>query len=219
MSETYTPNPANNPSAYTAPVDGDLKPVASVRVMLEGLADKAAHLDWPESDATKKYPLASRLLTRTVRAAFVPSVPANWTSLLGGAMVQTGGTPTVSGGFQILDLPDGAVLSELRIYIDPIGGHGALPATMPKVQVFRWVPATGVSTSLVSQTDPSASVVAYEALHVITATLGTTETIDNVNNVYAVVFDSEGGANSLNGLQVEGSRAVYTVTSQDPGAA
>lgn len=43
MSDLYTPRTDNNPDQITMPRDGDAKPVASVRVALEGVADLAGY--------------------------------------------------------------------------------------------------------------------------------------------------------------------------------
>lgn len=65
MSSTYTGNPANNPTSYTLPSDGDGPGIkaADVNVPLEGLADKLAWLD-------------ARMLTRAVDFPTKAALPA-----------------------------------------------------------------------------------------------------------------------------------------------
>jgi hypothetical protein len=89
-------------------------------------------------------------------------------------------------------LPPNGQITALQMQVKG-SGHGALPATMPKVELWR---QTIDSTTLVaSATDASASVVAYEALHAI-QNLSLTENVSATYN-YFVKFTGEGGANSV----------------------
>lgn len=214
----YVPNPANNPTSFTMAVDGDDKPTASVRVAMEGIADKVANAQWPGTDATKKYPLLSRTLTRS-KAVFIGLVAADWTISNTGALtnVNTGGQAVIP-----LDLPDGAVLDGFQIWIDPSNGHaGGGPATAPICELKRIALSTGTVSVLANPSDPTiaTSLAAYEARHSFGITTGQNETIDVATYRYCLVFTPERGANNLAGTVLDGATVKVIVTAQDPGAA
>jgi hypothetical protein len=106
---------------------------------------------------------------------------------------------------QVLDLPDGAVLTQVVGYIKP-GGHSALPATMPTLQVAKLDITTGVGVGVVGGpvTDSSANTTAYDPAHGITVS-GMSEVIDNTHYLYLVTLLNESGANSAGGGEYVGT--------------
>lgn len=118
-------------------------------------------------------------------------------------------------GYEI-DVPHGASISSATIYMRPPGGHGGFPgmkpATFPQVDVYRYVPATGVTTTLATQVDPNNTVVAYESYTAITATLGTPEIADRSMGRYFVILSTETGANALSGTSIFGGSVTYATS-------
>lgn len=110
----------------------------------------------------------------------------------------------VSIVFEPQFLPVGQI-TDFKIGLShPVGGHGSLPATMPRFLLLkRAVAATGSPTTIADVTDSSASVGAYEAYHEVAAT-GLTETL-SVGNVYILLINGEAGANSIAGLAIHGA--------------
>lgn len=219
MSSVYTPNPANNPAAITLASDGDLKPIASVNVGLEGLADKVSHANWPETDASKSYPLLSQTIVRVQSGPWYGDVGAAVSDIFSGGFTFTDHTGLNVN--QILNLPDGATLKGITITAQGAGGHANLPAFPTDVAIVRVDMATGTPTLLTgTRTDPSANVPAYQAVHQFTcpATLNMTEVIDNTLYRYFAEFESERGSDSANGYKVKAISATLVVTKQDKGA-
>jgi len=228
MAEVYTPIPGNNPSAYTVPEDGDTKPVASIRVALEGLADKAAHINWPAVDNTKRYPLASRSLRRTQlnQWAFNPADCADGVTLTGGGVTLLDGLVMNTIGCQAflpLDLPDLSVLTALDICLQGAAGHGSLPAGTDRfnIQIFigQAGPGNPATQIVTAQYDTTVGTGNYEFEHIYTVTLGSPITMDRSIDRIVLMATNEKGANFIAGLRVCEIATIITVTSQDPGAA
>jgi len=223
MSFPYTPVPSNNPATVTLPSDGDLASALSVDSPFGDLADKVAHAQWPESDNTKKYPLASRGLSRIQRCVCSTSQTAgvnDWAPQNGFncsimAQVTLAGTAVI---YQPLDLPDGSVLTSVIVYLIATGGHGGLPGTMPTARLFKMNATTGVLTQVGITTGDPSNLAAYEAYHFISIGGGINETIDNTQYKYVVAVTGEAGGGSIAGLQYWACQTASTVTSQDPGA-
>ncbi len=95
-------------------------------------------------------------------------------------------------------LPSGVTVTEVQCVahgdIFVTGTHAGLPATMPQIR-FREMNTTGTVNYTASQSDTSASVVAYEADHAITCVVS--RLIDPLAR-YMIIVDGEQGANSLN---------------------
>lgn len=85
------------------------------------------------------------------------------------------------------------------------GGHSALPANMPVIQLIRKDVTTGVFTIVDSTTDSSANVAAYDAVHDVEISLGPGHSYV-ANAVYYVRIIAEGGANAE-----PGSARVYSL--------
>lgn len=236
MPSTYTPDSTNNPTSFTEPDDGDNEDAASVNVFLEGLADKAAHMNLPEQSNTEKYRLASRSITRVSKSAPISSFDISnapdWTfggntapiSSPGGTWMVAINSPGIDQEVtQILEIPHGASVTEVRVTLKGSAGHGALPATMPHLKLYKLAVSGGVATLLGEIDDPSSGTVTYETAHQVILTGGgvdfTSFTVDNSAEVYFVVLSNERGANSQIGLSYFGSEATFTLTRQDDGAA
>lgn len=212
----YTPVPSNIATAYDLPDDGDNKPVSSVNPTLEGLADGVAHCNWPEQDTTKKYPLASRDLGRMQRSA---RWQPNW--LPTGSQFEQQTPPTNQFIDYILEVPDGSTLIGLLIGVKGGSGHGALPGPGNKIAfgLSRLDGETSTNVSLVSlQDDSSPNVAAFEIFHLENVTVAG-EVINNTRYLYTVQIVGEVGANAQPGGRIYGVQAIFTTTSQDPGAA
>lgn len=102
--------------------------------------------------------------------------------------------------FHVPQLPSGAILSITALVAAWTGTpHGALPAVMPTL-TLQGYDIAGIAGTLYSQTDPSASVVAYEGVHsIVVATLGV-ELMSG--KTYLVNITGESGANSQVGLRI-----------------
>lgn len=231
MSNVYTPNAANNPSAYTMAVDGDAKPVASMRVSLEGLADKTAHIDWPAVDVTKRYPLASRSIRKpqTNRWAFNPAQCSHGITISAGNMLD-GLIMTTLGAqaFLPLDIPDLCMLTALDVVVQGAPGHVSVPTTTDRFNIAVYAGIAQLGNAPVQfgsiTYDPTASGATgtYQFEHLFTATgFGSLSTfqIDKTITRVIVVATNEKGANAVAGLRIVEIAAIYTVTSIDPGAA
>lgn len=111
---------------------------------------------------------------------------------------------TGSAFVAIFELPllKKATLTNVRVVLVGAAAHPALPATMPKIRLYRQ--ATGVNTAPVQigsdATDGSASTAAYQAAHEVALT-GLSETI-GVGYRYLLWVYGETGANALPGLTV-----------------
>jgi hypothetical protein len=152
--------------------------------------------------------LASRSVTRHHCQPYLVDT-GEWT-VLQGAMASN-----VSQGTYIyvpLDLPHGATLTSVVVYLHPAGAHGALPANMPKIRVSR-VGIGGTETVIGAETaDGSALVVTYEAAHAISVS-GLSEVIDRSASRYLVRLQAESGANFIAGCKFITALSVCTVTS------
>ncbi len=219
MPSTYTPDPSNNPATITLPSDGDPKGAASVNTPFEGLADKVAHANWPETNSAKMYPLATRSVTRMCMGA--PMVD-DFTKWLGSSPFLNCLVVTKQDIYFPVQLPDGATWVQAFAYFQGATGHAAFPAgkpaTMPVMRACRFDPATGTIGVIASVTDPSASVAVYEAIHALTI-VGMAEVVTAATKNYFIKVETEGGLLGLAGDQIYGVQVVYSVSEQDPGAA
>ena len=219
MPHTYTPVPSNNPATITLPDDGDAESAASVNTPFGSLADKVAHANWPETDATKKYPLSLRTITRTCPGSFMVDDFTKW---LGSSPFTNCTVATKQDAYIPVPLPNGSTWTSAFAGFVGAAGHAAFPggkpATMPVMRAVKFNPNTGALTVIASVTDPSASAAVYEAAHSLTI-VGMTEVIDTNTFNYFIKIETEGGANGIAGDQVYGGQIIYTVTEQDPGAA
>jgi hypothetical protein len=108
----------------------------------------------------------------------------------------------------LADVPDGATITSVTVTLDPAGAHGALPASMPKIYLYKFNVNTRTKTLVTTYTDV-ATLPDYENQRIIqTATVSTTR--DAAVDVYVVLLEGESGANSLNGLQFAAPVVFYT---------
>jgi hypothetical protein len=133
--------------------------------------------------------------------------PTHW--LIGSDGLWRSQATTLCEYHESLGAPHGAVLKTYSVTYKGSAGHGALPANPPSVQIIKTNLATGSQTTVGSQTDPSASVGAFEAIHLITIS-GMSETVNRTTHRYAVVIKSEFGANAQ-------ANAVYFGASRNTG--
>lgn len=99
----------------------------------------------------------------------------------------------------------GDTLIDLFVGINPENGHGALPATMPQIQIVR-AALDGSLTPLATRADTSASTGTYEPDHFIVLSnasidSGAMPILANDSPIYVIV-QGEAGANSIAGLEV-----------------
>ncbi len=219
MSTVYSPNPANNPASITLASDGEDKPVATVNVGLEGLADKVAHANWPETSGAKQYPLFSRSVIRV--SAGAPMVD-DFTKWLGSSPFLNCLVNTKQDLYFPVHLPNGSTWTQAFAYFLGAAGHAAFPggkpATLPVMRAVRFNPLTATIGVIASVTHPAASLGQFEAIYALPLT-GMTEVVDATTYNYFIKVETEGGANAIAGDQVYGAQVVFTVTEQDPGAA
>lgn len=169
--------------------------------------------------STNKVKLASRSITRMLSAPFVPFSAPYVGSFNGFIIVPSwaaNSTNPCLGHFP-LSLPDGAVVTRVRVYIRPASGHVVLPAGMPTVALmYKTLPGSPTAGEIGFQAfDSSANGAAYDQQHAVTATGSLT--IDRTTTMYVIGFLSEGGANAIAGTLVEGADVTFTTTSLDDG--
>jgi hypothetical protein len=144
---------------------------------------------------------AAKSMNVPIAPTYIGAVPPAFSSFLS-SNILSWRQEDVSGSaffiWPIHGLPPTGQITALQMQVKG-SGHGALPATMPKVELWR---QNIDSTTLVaSATDASASVGAYEALHAI-QNISIAEDISATYN-YFVRFTGESGANSVvNGLNI-----------------
>jgi len=113
-------------------------------------------------------------------------------------------------------LIQGSTLSSVLLILRGAAGHGALPAMMPALGVTRLDHVADTWASLKSGTamtdDASASVVAYEASHGITATLDQNNVIDTTTYSYFAVICNEGHTNATTQLRLQ--QLIVTMTAK-----
>ncbi len=158
--------------------------------------------------AASNLQLASRSVTRFQNIPWIAG-SGDWTVLQGGmASNVTLGDYLYVG----LDVPHGATLTSVTIYINPDGAHVGLPANMPRIRVSK-IGIGGTETVIgVETTDATAFLVVYEAAHTITVS-GLSEVIDRTAYRYNVRLQSESGANALAGMEYILTSTTCTVNS------
>ena len=147
-------------NSYVAPAPGEFVTGASVLVMGQGLANDIANLEaraFPFAQVTRQFTSGPFWISHPDDWDYGLSVAGSWSDLQ---------SPPNQNPLEFpLDVPDHAILLALVPTIKPAGGHGALPADMPKIELFEVTVSTGVEASLGSQVDTSANVTAYQLLH------------------------------------------------------
>jgi hypothetical protein len=226
MSGTYTPDSSNNPLTFESIDDGDNKDVSSILPFLEGLADKAAHMDLPEQDSAQSYPIALQTIVRVQRNPWrseVTGSPGSYSPTWLGLGVQTNQvelSSTSHSMYMDIEYMHGATLATLDVYVKGATGHPGLPSPIATARVIRYKLSDNTSTTLATQADTSADPTAYEARHTIAVVLN--EVFDNSQYRYILQFDGEiafaDDANAVVGLSVYGAAAVGHTTVLDKGA-
>lgn len=116
-----------------------------------------------------------------------------------------------------LDIPDGATLTAVEVWILTSAPHVGLPVTRPAVVLNQIAIETGSASLLSGETDQSVDVTAYELPHAITLDANSTAAlvptvIDNTAFYYRVKVTTEAGVNALAGCTILGIVATYTTT-------
>lgn len=127
-----------------------------------------------------------------------------WTSLIvsSGADPQyiiNGAVSSTSGLVFDFDLPDGITIERVSVRVEPNNAHSALPAVMPRIEVYLADNTTGNVTLLATGTDTTATVGAYNLPHTISATIASVAFGAWVNSLYVKVY-GESDANAENGF-------------------
>lgn len=112
------------------------------------------------------------------------------------------------------NLPYLGTITAITAYVDPKNGHAGLPGTMPRIKLSSRTHGVDGDTDIAQQTDTSANLTAYQALHTITLS-GLSQTVDGTK-MYYVEVQSEGGANALDFFQLMGLTVTCTVTQIAP---
>lgn len=162
---------------------------------------------------------AARTVTRALTSAYdsgyldAGGVIRGWVNLGNGEAACYCDSPTTTSqyyGFHI-DVPDGAIITEATMYIQPAGGHGGTPGTLPTVTVTRFTfdgaVASNLGTATLGGTNPG-----YSA---VTVTLGTPEIVDRVRCRYSVWLTTETGVNALDNTHVHGATVTFTTRHVD----
>lgn len=139
-----------------------------------------------------------------------------WTFDTYGQIITT--TNGLSSAHFDLDIPDGATLTSVEVWVLTSAPHAGLPATPPTAVLNKIAVETGSASLLSGETDQSADVTAYELPHSITLNASSTtplspSVIDNAAFYYRVKVTTESGANALAGCTVLSVVATYTTTS------
>lgn len=121
--------------------------------------------------------------------------------------------------FDLARYPAGATLTQAVAYcaggLGTGGAHSALPATLPSIRVKSVSLADGSETTLGGNSDASATLAAYDAMHPVS--IGSlAKVLDTASQVF-VEFSGETGANSQsNSLVLFGLKVWFTVTALQP---
>lgn len=183
---------------YTPTVVIDIQGTAGVKISGTG---SAARLQYSSRNISRK------------QSMIASTTSGNWSRA---ATPRGGWQNTAAGGTLdiVLDrLAHGQVLQTVTVRWLAAAGHGALP-TLPSIELF-YIDNAGTSNSLGSQTDTSASVVAYEAAHdIVLGGSGLAHTIDLTAYHYVLVVTGETGGNFVANAKPIQCSTLITVTSQ-----
>lgn len=155
--------------------------------------------------------------TETITRAqpYKPVYGSSWNVDSNGRITTTVNT-AITAHFD-LDIPDGAILTAVEIWIDPANAHAGLPQNKPAV-VFNQIEIEDNNTSLLAgETDQSPDASSFDDPHAITLNASSTgalvpTVIDNTKYYYRVKFTSESGTNALLGCSILGIKATYETT-------
>lgn len=116
----------------------------------------------------------------------------------------------------LVELPDAQVLNAVTVHCHPAGGHGAQPAVMFSIHVYKCALSDGTATLLGSGTHTWVDIATYQAGFDLTAT-GLAHTIDLETYTYVVKIILESGANSLTAGQLISMKVTCTLDLAEGG--
>lgn len=206
---TYTPS---------APIDvtgangfGDVDFTGNVNFASGGTVSFADDATWSGASNLPKLGSRSYVYTQSMISAAGDS---EWISISVPGYRTNNNATTYQLYLNLDNLPYLGTITAITAYVDPKNGHGGLPGTMPRLKLSSRTHGSVGDTDVAQQTDTSANVAAYEALHTITLS-GLSATIDGTK-MYYVEVQSEGGANALDFFQLMGLTVTCTVTQIAP---
>lgn len=180
----------------------------SVKYLMSGTPTIVRQLNW-----SRLYMYSDLVYSATPMADQASFAPAPLTRLYADQIW----FPTLNVGTLYLSLDEalvnGATLVSATASIDGEGGHGALPAVLPGMSIWRTTYAN-VSTPLrggVWVADAPANVAAYEVAHNFTFTSNQNFVVDKATYRYTICLSNENGANALNLLRVLGLSVTQTL--------
>lgn len=203
MSHVYSPTGAGTyVFAYTMPDDGDPRNASAFNVPMEGLAE-----DLKRVKNSLDFGSVDYAATRTFEF-LLSNDPTYWDRVIDGFFNnQSYWSQQAHASSRILqaplDLPQGFIIDSVQVWLDPLTGRPGLPvggdaASIELMYTEILVGPSVNGVSLGSQSDPSATLAAYEQLHAITLTLGTPHTVSRSNRTYSLAFRNETGVNAQN---------------------
>jgi len=157
----------------------------------------------------------SRSVTRWMPSLGVPVLPeTNWTAASGYEWKTAVNTQAYIR-FP-LDVPHGATITAIGVYVVGGAGHAALPASMPAFTTYYSDTVTPFASNTINvgTTDTSGTTTAFQTFHAITAS-GLSHVVDRTQYAYMLVLGTESGANALSGFQVRGVFVTFTTTRID----
>jgi len=164
---------------------------------------------------TNRVKLTSRSVTRIISASFTP-ITSGWS--LNSDSTGTPRTTTTSNEYGCwgLSLPEGCVVTQIRLIVEGATGHSGAPSNLPVAAFYYKTPGSGgTGTLITNQSDTYGSAGAYESPHYITmSSIG--YTVVRTARL-AVYFQSESSTNAVLGYKIHGVEVTYTLTSMDDG--
>lgn len=149
----------------TVPAAGDFVTGGGLQVTAQALENDVVNLlEWA-------VPVGNRTVTKWIEVEpFYLTPAATWTF---GSSTNVWGDGGREGSalYCPLPVPHRAILVAVNARILPAGGHGALPAIKPKVEVLKTVVSTATSSVAATASDAPANVAAYEAAHTFGLTM------------------------------------------------
>jgi hypothetical protein len=162
---------------------------------------------------TNRVGLASRSKTATVGAFFTAST-GTWAETGPGGDLQAGATSGVA--IVPLVVPDGVTITQVRVWIQPTGGHMGAPGTLPSATLYEKTTSTGSVTTVANQSDSYGSAMAYDTVHAITIS-GLSYTMARNGKRLTIGLGNEASTNAISGLIIHGADVTYTTTAMDDG--
>jgi hypothetical protein len=205
--------------SYLLPDDGDAATAASVDVPFETVIR-----DLARSLINRKIVqvATSQILTDGTPAPAAGSTSL-WTFNDGLWTVQTtqaNNTGRVNNLMFPMRLPDGCQLTSVTARITPAGGHGALPANMPLLEIMKYDKAAGTFSTPANNVDGASPVASYNVQHTFSVAVGNMPggvamTIDRANYTYWARFVCEFGANNLGPFTLNHIEAFFSTAAID----